>query len=208
MLVADWSLTVWRSVSPRKGWGSSQYSGNFICDWSAMKQWSISALSPTKLAISCKVVSKRAPVIWRWVYRCHRPVCVCQSFHNKCSKSSDRLLKIVCKSSSKRDLLAIQGLNQYCLRLLINRLYTIMTTIAAFWFTLCRRSNCNCPVVNILKTCKEMIRLWKVSFLYAFVWLRIDQQFVFDQSLLSCYQSPVIHRPVSTDRKSIAVRNF
>ena len=100
------------------------------------------------------------------------PTCLCMtaSFRNKCSKRSDRLLKMVCKSSRKRDLLAIQSLNQYHLRLLlVNRLYTIMATIAAFWFTLCRHSNCNCPAVNILKICKEMVWLWKASFLYAFV---------------------------------------
>ena len=92
------------------------------------------------------------------------------SFRNKCSKRSDRLLKMVRKSSRKRDLLAIQDLNQYCLRLLlVNFLYSIVASIATFWFTVYRRSNCNCPVVNVLKTCKEMVRLWKASFLYAFV---------------------------------------
>ena len=140
------------------------------------------------------------------------PTCLCMtaSFRNKCLKSSDWLLKLVRKSLRKRGLLAIQGLNQYCLRfLLINFLYSIMATIEAFWFTLCRRSNCNCPVVNILKTCKEMIWLWKASFLYAFVLIENQStvghrpvtaqlQPVTDHSLTSC-------RPVSTDHKLITV---
>ena len=201
MLVTDWSLTVWQSVSPWKGWGSSQYSGNFICDWSAMKQWSISALSPTKLAISCKVVFKRAPIIWRWVYRHHRPVCVCQSFHNKCSKSSDRLLKIVCKSSSKRDLLAIQGL----------AFLSIVCTLS--WQQLKHfdllypgAATATVQLLTFWKLAKKWFDYERHPFYMLLFWLRINQQFVFDQSLLSCYQSPVIHRPVSTDRKPIAVR--
>ena len=146
-----------------------------------MRRWSIGALSPT----SHKEVSK----VLQTPPTCLR---IPESFRNKCLKSSDQLLKMVRKSSRKRDLLVIQGLNQYCLRiLLINRLYTIMATIVAFWFTLCRCSNCNCPVVNILKTCKEMIRLWKVSLLCALFWLRFDRQLVSDQSPLSCNQSPI-----------------
>ena len=85
-----------------------------------------------------------------------------------------------------------------------------MATTAAFWFTLCRGSNCNCPVVNILKTCKEMIRLWNSSFFicFCFDWESIDishrpvtaqLQLVTDHSLTS-------RRPVSTDRKHIVVR--
>ena len=135
------------------------------------------------------------------------------SFRNKCSKRSDRMLKMVCKSSRKRDLLAIQGLNQYCLRLLLfNRLYTIMASIATFWFTLYRRGNCNCPVVNILKTCEEMIRLWQASFLYAFVLIEnrstVSHRPVTAQLQLVTDHSPTIRRPVSTDRKLIAVRTI
>ena len=123
------------------------------------------------------------------------------SFCNKCSKSSDGLLKM-----AKRDFLAIQGLNQYCKSLLlINCRYTILATIAAFWFTLCRGSNCNCPVVNILKTCKETVWLWQASFLYAFVLIEnrstISHRPVTAQLQPVTDHSPTIRRPVSTDRK-------
>ena len=131
------------------------------------------------------------------------------SSRNKCSMRSDWLFKMVRKHSWKRDLLAVQGLNQYCLRLLpVSHLYTIMATIAAFCFTLCRHSNCSCPVVNILKTCKEMVRLWNASFLYAFVLIENRSTFshwpVTAQLQPVIDHSPTIRRPVSTDRKHIA----
>ena len=136
------------------------------------------------------------------------PTClrITVSFRNKCSKRSDGLFKMERKSSRKRDLLAIQGLNQYCLRLLlINHLYIIMAPTAAFWFTLCRRSNCSCPVVNILKTCKEMVQLWKASFSYAFVLIENWSTIISHrQSTLSCNQSTIIHRLFAERSQQIA----
>ena len=89
----------------------------------AMQRWLISnevvidrCFSTDKSAISCKVVSKRAPNILRWVYKHHRTVWAWQRH-----------------------------------------------------FATSAQTDCNCPVVNILKTCKEMIWIWKASFLYAFV---------------------------------------
>ena len=70
--------------------------------------------------------------------------------------------------------------------------------------------NCNCPVVNILKTYKEMIRLWKASFLYAFVLIEnrstVSHRPVTAQLQPVTDHSPTSRRPVSTDRKPIAVR--
>ena len=170
MLVADRFPTVRRSVLPRKERGSSQYSGDLSMTdqrWGGDRSALYCRLAGDQLQNGFQACANHSAMGLQTSSTC---LCMTALFRNKCSKRSDRLLKIVRKSSRKRDLLAIQGLNQYCLRLLlINRLSTIMATIAAFWFTLWRHSDCNCPVVNILKTCKEMIRLWKASFLYAFL---------------------------------------
>ena len=73
----------------------------------------------------------------------------------------------------------------------------------------CRHSNCNCQVMIILKTCKEMIWLWKASFLYAFV-LTENRSTVNHLPVTAQLQpvtdhSPTSHWPVSTDRKPIAI---
>ena len=132
------------------------------------------------------------------------------SFRNKCSKRSDRLLKMVRKSSRKRNLLAIQGLNQYCLRLLlINRLYTIMTTIAAFWFTLCSKDTATVQLLAFWKL-KEMVRLWKASFLYAFVltenWSTVSHRPVTAKLQPVTDHSLTIRWPISIDHKPFAKR--
>ena len=161
-----------------------------ICDWWAMRRWSIGALSASSWRSVAKWLSSCAN---HWAMGLQAlPTCLrmTASSCNKCSMRSDRLLKMVRKRSWKRDLLAIQDLNQYCLHfLLVNRRYTIMATIAAFCLSLCRRSNCSCPVVNILKTCKEMVRLWNASFLYAFVFIE--------------NRSTVSHRPVSAQLQPV-----
>ena len=195
-----------RSVSLRKGWGSLQCSGDLSGTdqrWGGDRSALYRRLVGDQLQSGFQACANHSAMGLQT-----SPTCLpmTASFRNKCSKSSDRLLKMV-----KRDLLAIQGLNQYCLRmLLINRLYTILATIAAFWFTLCRRSNCNCPVVNILKTCKETVRLWKASFLYAFVLIENrstnSHRPVTAQLQPVTNHSPTIRRQVSTDCKHIAVR--
>ena len=143
-----------------------------------MRWWSIGALSPT---------SRRSVAEWFPSMRQSfgdglqtSPTClrVIASFRDKCLKRSVRLLKMI-----KRDLLAIQGpVLPFAFSL------SVVCTpswqhFVALWFTLCRRSNCNCPVVNILKIFKEMVRLWKASFLYAFVLIE--------------NRSTVSHRPVT-----------
>ena len=191
MLVADRFPTVRRSVSPRKRRGSSQCSSDLSMTdqrWGGDRSALYHRLVGDQLQSGFQACANHSAMGLQTSSTCLR---MPASFRNKCSKRSDRLLKIVRKSSRKRDLLAIQGLNQYCLRLLlINRLYTIMATIAAFWFTLCRHSDCNCPVVNILKTCKEMIRLWKASFLYTFALIE--------------NRSTVSHQPVTAQLQPVA----
>ena len=136
MLVADRSPTVRRSVSPRKGRESSQCSGDlFVTD----RRWGgdRSALSPT----SRQSVAKRFPSVRQSIGDVFTNV-IDLSAHD--SVISQQVLeevrstvKMVRKSSRKRDLFAIQGLNQYYIRLLlVNCLYTIMASIATFWFTL------------------------------------------------------------------------
>ena len=191
------------SVSPWKGRGSSQCR----CDLSVtVQRWGGDRSVLYRRLVGDQLQSGfQACAIHSAMGLQTSPTCLrmTASFSNKCSKSSDWLSKMVCKSSRKKDLLAIQGLNWYCLRLLlINRLYTIMATIAAFWFSLCRHSNCNCQHVKILKTCKEMIWLWKASFLYAFVMIE-NRSTVSHQSVTD--HSPTRRRPVSTDRKPVAV---
>ena len=202
MLVAGQSPTVWRSISPRKGRGSSQYSG----DLSGIdQQWGGDRSPLYRQRVSDQLQSGFQACTKSFVMGLPMsPTCLrmTASFRNKCSKSSDQLVK--------RDLFTIQGLSQYCLRLLlINRLYTILATIAAFWFILCRHGNCNCPVVNILKTCKETVRLWKAFFLYAFVLIEnrstVSHRPVTAQLQPVTNHSPTIRRPVATDRKHIAV---
>ena len=210
MLVADRFPTVRRPVSPWKGRGTSQCSGDLSGTdqrWGGDRSALYRQLVGEQLQSGFQACANHSAMGLQSSPTCLR---MTASFSNKCSKSSDRLSKMIRKSSRKSDILAIQGLNQYCLcLLLINRLYTIMTTIAAFWFILCRRSNCNCPVVNILKTCKEMIRLWKASFLYAFV-LTENRSTVSHRQVTTQLQpvtdhSPTSRRPVSTDREPIAV---
>ena len=207
MLVADWFPKVWRSVSPWKRWGSSQCSGHLsVTD----QRWGGDLLALYRRLVSDQLQSGfQACANHSAMGLQTSPTCLrmTASFRNKCWKRSDRLLKIVRKSSRKRDLLAIQGLNQYCLcLLLINHLYTIMATIAAFWFTLCRHSNCNCPVVNILKTCKEMTRLWKASFLYIFVLIE-NRLTVSHQPVTAQLQPVTNHSPTSLNRSQIKIRN-
>ena len=160
ILVADRSPTVRRSVSPRKRRRSSQCSGGLSMTdqrWGGDRSALYRRLVGDQLQSGFQACANHSAMGLQTSPTCLR---MTPSFRNKCTKRSYRLLKIVRKILRKRDLLAIQGLNQYCLRLLlINRLYPIMATIAAFWFTLCRHINCNCLIVNILKTCKEMIRL-------------------------------------------------
>ena len=171
-----------------------------------MRRWSIGAFSPT---------SRRS--VAKWFQS------VCQSFgdgfinvtdlsaHD--SVISQQVLEEVrstIKNGKKRPSCCPRTHPVLASLLLINRLYTILATIAAFWFTFCRRSNCNCPVVNILKTCKEMVRLWNVSFLYAFVLIEnrstVSHRPVTAQLQPVTDHSPTIRRQVSTDRKLIAVR--
>ena len=204
MLVADLSPTVRRSVSPRKGRCSPQCSGDLsVIDrrWGGDRSGLYRRLVGNQLQSGFQACANQSAMGLQTSLTCLR---MKASFRNKCSKRSDRLLKMVRKSSRKRDLLSIQGLNQYCLRLLlVNCLYTIKASIAIFWFTLCRRSNCNSPVVNTLKTCNEMIRLCKASVLYAFVLIE-NRQLVTDQSPLSCNQSPIIHRLFADRSQQIA----
>ena len=93
-----------------------------------------------RMPTGCRQVCNSAPIIQRWV--CNVSL-TCLHITASCG------------------LLAIQGLNQYCLCLVLNSLYIIMATTAGFLFLLCRHSNCNSPAVNILTTCKEIIRFWK-----------------------------------------------
>ena len=211
MLVADRSPTVRRSVSPRKGRVSSQCGSDLsVTDrrWGGNRLALYHRLVGDQLQSGFQACANHSAMGLQTSPTCLR---MTASSRKKCSMRSDRLLKMVRKHSWKRDLLAIQGLNQYCLRLLlVNRLYTIMAIIAAFWFTLCRRSNCNCPVVNILKTCKEMVRLWNASFLYAFVLIEnrstVSYRPITAQLQPVTDHSPTIRPQVSTDRKPIAVR--
>ena len=128
MLVADQdqSPTVRHSLLPRKSLGSSQCSGDLsVTD----QRW-----GGDRLALYRRLVGDQLQIGFQ-AFASHSamglqrsPTCLCMTaFRNKCSKRSDRLLKMI-----KRDLLAIQGLNQYCLRLLlISRLYTILATFCS-----------------------------------------------------------------------------
>ena len=200
MLVADRSPTVRRSVSLRKGRRSSQCSGDLsVTDrwWGGDRSALYHRLVGDQLQRGFQACANHSAMALQTSLTCLR---MTASFHNKCSKRSDRLLKMVCKSSRKRDRFAIQGLNQYCLRLLlVNRLLTIMSSTAIFWFTLCRRSNCNSPVVNFLKTCNEMARLWKVSFIYAFVLIE-NWSTVSHRPLIAQLQSVTDHSPTGLNR--------
>ena len=198
MLVADLSPTVWRSVSPQKGRVSLQCGSNLsVTDrrWGGDRSALYRRLVSDQLQSGFQACANHSAMGLQTSSTCLR---MTASSRNKCSMRSDRLLKMVCKRSWKRDLLAIQGLNQYSL-LLVNRLYTIMATIAAFCFTLCRRSNCNCPVVNILKTCKEMVRLWNASFLYVFVLIE-NRSTVSHRPVTAQLQPVTDHSPIFVDR--------
>ena len=196
MLIVDRSPTVRRSVSPRKGRGSPQCSGDLSGTdqrWGGDRSALYRRLGGDQLQSVFQACANHSAMGLQTSPTCLR---ITASFRNKCWKSSDRLLKMV-----KRDL-AIQGLNHYCLRLLlISRLYTILATIAAFWFTLCRCSNCNCAVGNILKTCKETVRLWKASFLYSFVLIE-NRSAVSHRTVTAQLQSVSDHSP--TIRRHIA----
>ena len=131
--VADRSTTVRRSVSPRKGRVSSQCGSDLSVtdrrlggDRSALYR----RLVGNQLQSGFQACANHSAMGLQTSPTCLR---MTASSRNKCSMSPDRLLKMVRKRSWKRDLLAIQGLNQYCLRLLlVNRLYAIIATIAAF----------------------------------------------------------------------------
>ena len=201
MLVADRSPTVRRSVSPRKGRGSSQCSGDLSVtdqrwgdDRSALYRRSVAKWSPS-VRQSFGDRLQTSPTCLR----------MAASFRNKCSKSSDRLFKMLRKSSRKKDLLAIQSLNQYCLRLLlINRLYTIMATIAPFWFTLSCAATATVQLLEVWKLAKKWSD-YKRSPFYMFLFsLRIYRQLATDESPLSCNLSPIIHRLVADRSQQIA----
>ena len=108
-----------------------------------MRRWLIDALSPT----SRRSVAKWFPSVRQSFSDGFTNVMNLSAHDSVISQQVREELKVVHKSLRKRDLLPIQGLNQYCLRLLlISCLYTVMAIIAVFWFTLCRRSNCYCQV--------------------------------------------------------------
>ena len=192
-----------RSVSPRKGRGSSQYSGDLsVTD----RRWGGDRSVLYQLQRGFQAYANHSAMGLSTSPTCLR---MTASFRNKCSKKSDRLIKMVRKSSRKRDHLAFQGLNQYCLRLLlVNRLYTIMALIATSWFTLYRRSNCNCPLVNILKTCNKMVRLWKASFLYAFVLIENRSKVSHHRSVATSHRSFTDYSQTGLNRSQAYRRTY
>ena len=129
MLAADLSPTVQWSVSPRKGRGSSQCSGDLsVTDrrWGGDRSALYRRLVGDQLQRGVQACANHSAKGLQTSPTCMR---MTASFRNKCSKRSDRLLKMVRKSSRNRDLSAIQGFNQYCLRfLLVNR--GIMASVA------------------------------------------------------------------------------
>ena len=171
-----------------------------------MRRWSIGALSPT----SRRSISKWFPSV-RQSYgdgftnvtdlSAHDSVIsqlVLEEFRSTVTNGTQKF--------EKRDLLAIQGLNQYtafAFSLSIVRTPS-WQQLQHFDLLFAGAATATVRLLTFWKLAKKWFDYERHSFYMLLFWLRIDRHLVTDQSPLSCNQSPIIHRLVADRSQQIA----
>ena len=170
IFIADWFPTVRRSACQEKGGDFLKHSGDLSVSDEGMNNWHF---IDDQLQIGDGFAI------------CHRPVCVLHHFVTSIHINDSSFYCLIISTIGKKT----------------EKLYNQQRIqLQHFGLFFAGRSICNCPAVNILITCREIIQFWKAYFLYAFCfdwfWLVVNRQLVTDQSPHSCNQSTNIRQQI------------